>query len=194
MIWFDLRSANRDIVRPIISACAIGLACMGGCSSGGQADIDPAWILDEHGNPDFKPKNFEDAMADSKVRFGELASLPQAETSPEARKFRQIVRWLPEFAADTPIRRAGWEELKTRTERMEAAARKPGFFAQDRADAFEQEMKSIAALVPPDTLYRKLDARDEPAQAGESETLETDSDRKVADVENPARQSKGGER
>lgn len=194
MIWFDFRSANCEFVRRIVTACVIGLTCTIGCSSGGPADIDPAWKLDEHGNPDFKPKNFEDAVADSKARYGELARLPQAETTPEARKFRQIVRWLPEYAADTPIKRAGWEELKRRTERMEAAARIPGFFAQDQADAFEQEMKSIAALVPPDTLYRKLDTREEPAHTGESETNETNSESKVADFENSAPQSKGEER
>jgi hypothetical protein len=194
MTLFEFRSTNRAFVRRIVSASFLSLACLGGCSSGGPSDIDPAWKLDEHGNPDFKPKNFEDAMADSKVRYGELATIPQAETSPEARKFRQIVRWLPEFAADTPIRRAGWEELKSRTERMEAAARKPGFFAQDRAEAFEQEMKSISALVPPDTLYRKLDAREEPAQAGESEANETSSVSNVAEVENSAPIPKGEER
>lgn len=194
MTWFDFRSANRDFVRRIVSATAIGLACMGGCSAGGPADIDTAWKLDEHGNPDFKPKDFEDAVSASKARYAALIELPKAESTPEAQKFRQIVRWLPEFAADTPIRRAGWEELKRRTERMEAAARQPGFFAQDRADAFEQEMKSIAALVPPDKLYRKLDAREEPAAAGESESSETNSDSKVADFEDSAPQSKGEER
>lgn len=191
---FDIRNASRILARQILSFCFLGLACFGGCSTGDQADIDPAWILDEHGNPDFKPKNFEDAMAASKSRYAELAKLPKPETTPEARKFRQIVRWLPDFAADTPIKRAGWEELKHRAERMEAAALKPGFFGQDRADAFDQEMKSIAALVPPDTLYRKLDSHEEAAQPGESETPESNSDGKVADSETSAPQSKGDER
>lgn len=194
MIRFDFRSANRNFVRQVLSACFLGLASLGGCSSGDRPDIDPAWILDEHGNPDFKPMNFEDALANSKSRYAELAKLPKPESTPEARKFRQILRWLPDFAADTPIKRAGWEELKSRMIRMEAASREPGFFAQDRADAFDQEMQSIAALVPPDTLYRKLDSRDEAANSGESETHETNSGSNVAGFETSAPQSKGEQR
>ena len=194
MIRFDFRSRNRNFVRRVVSACVIGLICSGGCSPGNPPDIDPAWKLDEHGNPDFRPMDFEDAMAASKARYAALVELPKAEMTPEARKFRQIVRWLPEFAADTPIKRAGWEELKRRTDRMEAAARQPGFFAQDRMDAFAQEMQSIAALVPPDTLYRKLESREKPDQQGESATNETGSDRNIAGFESSAQPSKGEER
>lgn len=194
MIRFELRSANRNFVRQLLSAWFLGLACFSGCSTNDQADIDPAWKLDEHGIPDFKPKNFDDAIADSKARFAELAKLPKPESTPEARIFRQIVRWLPDFAADTPIRRAAWEELQRQTERLEAAARKPGFFGQDRADAFEQEMKSIAAMVPPDTLYRKLESREEPEQTSESGSHDAYSNGTVADTEEKPSQSKGEER
>ncbi len=194
MIRFDFRSRNRNCVRRVVSACVMGLICAGGCAPANPPDIDPAWKLDEHGNPDFRPKDFEDAMAASKARYAALVELPKAEMTPEAKKFRQIVRWLPEFAADTPIKRAGWEDLKRRTDRMEAAARKPGFFAQDRADAFAVEMKAIAALIPPDTLYRKIDSREKPERPGESATNESSSDGNVAGFESSARQSKGEER
>ena len=153
-------------VREALTALVIAVSLCG-CGSGtaDQADIDPGWKLDEHGNPEFKPVDFEDAIGELKSRFGEIASLPAGESSGPARQFRQIVRWLPEFAADTPIRRAGWEDLAARTARMESAARLPGFFVPERAGDFRGEIEAIAALIPEDTLYRKPFSEKRPADA-----------------------------
>ncbi len=172
------RLVNHDLVRRLVSACFLGVVCLAGCSSSDQADIDRAWQLDEHGNPDFKPADFDDAIASLKSSFGEVATQQSPETSAQARKFRQILRWLPEFAADTPILRAGWEDLAARTARLESAARQPGFFVQDRADAFRQDLDAMAAMIPPDPLYRKLNSRskhdhDEEGKAGESDSPES---------------------
>jgi hypothetical protein len=129
-----------------------------GCSAAsGKTDVDINWKLDEHGNPDFKPEDFEEAISVSKSRFGELSDIASVETSADARKFRQIIRWLPEFAADTPIKRAEWEQLNTRTARLEVEAQKPGFFGRERVQEFQAEIEGIAALVPPDKLYKKFD-------------------------------------
>jgi hypothetical protein len=190
-----------------LAVCFLGLASFGGCSSSDQADIDPAWTLDEHGNPDFKPADFDDAIASLKSSFGEVAAQQSPETSAQARKFRQILRWLPEFAADTPILRAGWEDLAARTARLESAARQPGFFEQDRADAFRQDLDAMAALIPPDPLYRKLNSRSkhdhaEEGKAGESHSPESpdksDSQEaprgNTAETEDKAPESKGNER
>lgn len=162
-----LHDSNRPMRRRFLAVCLLGLACFGGCSSSDQADIDTAWTLDEHGNPDFKPADFEDAIAALKSSFGEVAAQQPTETSAQARKFRQVLRWLPEFAADTPILRAGWEDLAARTARLESAARQPGFFVQDRADEFRKELDAIAALIPPDLLYRKLNSRSKHDHADE---------------------------
>jgi len=159
--------------RRLIAACMLGLICLAGCSSGDLADIDPAWVLDEHGNPDFKPADFDQAIGALKSTFGEVAALPTPESSAESRKFRQIIRWLPEYAADTPIQRAGWEDLAARAGRIESAARQPGFFAQDRAEAFRRELDALTALIPPDLVYRKYStrpARGEDASAERSGT------------------------
>jgi hypothetical protein len=138
---------------------SLGLACSG-CADGTRADIDSAWTLDEHGNPDFKPHDFDEAVAVLKSRFAAVAALPSPETTDAAMQFRQIIRWMPEFAADTPIRRTGWEQLADLCARMESAARAPGFFVADRADAFAKELETIAALAPPDLTYRRL--KDDP--------------------------------
>lgn len=155
----EFHGTRRHLSWRFLAVCFFGLACFGGCSSSDQADIDPAWQLDEHGNPDFKPADFDDAIASLKSSFGEVAAQQSPETSAQARKFRQILRWLPEFAADTPILRAGWEDLAARAARFESAARQPGFFVQDRADGFRQDLDAMAAMIPPDPLYRKLNSR-----------------------------------
>ncbi len=171
----EFHGSNRPVRWRFLVVCLLGLACFGGCSSSDQADIDPAWTLDEHGNPDFKPADFDDAISAMKSSFGEVAAQTPPETSAQARKFRQILRWLPEFAADTPILRAGWEDLAARAARLEAAARQPGFFVQDRADAFRQELDAIAALIPPDLLYRKLNSRSKHGHAEEGKADGTHS-------------------
>lgn len=172
MMRSTFRRAEHSMTRRLLTACVLGLTCLAGCDSGDRAGFDPTWVLDEHGKPDFEPEDFEDAIKELKSRFGDVAAQPAPETSPPAAKFRQIVRWLPKFAADTPIRRAGWDELAQRCSRMEEAARQPGFFATDRIDTFRGEIDAIAALVPPDTLYRKLDAhtKPDPTKPGEGET------------------------
>lgn len=151
-----------NVFRSSLAACFLFLASLGGCSPAGTPDFDPAWKLDEHGNPDFKPADFGDAVAVLKSSFGGVGKEAAPESSAAARKFRQILRWLPEFAADTPIRRAGWEDLAAQVARLESASRQPGFFTADRAEAFGRDLDALVALIPPDPLYKKLDSHATP--------------------------------
>jgi|GEM_PF-1002603 len=203
----EFHGTSRHLSWRFLAVCLLGLACLGGCSPSDQPDIDPAWTLDEHGNPDFKPADFEDAIAALKSSFGEVAAQQSPETSAQARKFRQILRWLPEFAADTPILRAGWEDFAARATRFEAAARQPGFFVQDRVDTFRQELDAMAAMIPPDPLYRRLNSRSKhdhaedgkdgdshsPASPHKSDSQEAPRGN-TAETEDKAPESKGVER
>jgi hypothetical protein len=81
-----------------------------GCGSGTPHEEE------EHGShaaPAHKPATFADAVTETGRRFGELAGPLSAEDRAKRLvELDDILRWLPELAGDTDLKRADWDAAK----------------------------------------------------------------------------------
>lgn len=129
---------------------AILLCTTVGCGGPEQVQYNPAWVLDEHGNPDFKPEGYHQAIEKLRTDFSLIAKAPAAQRPDLVQIYQQVIRWLPEFAADTEIRRNQWELLENKTSQLLAASNGPGFFDESAIKALAAQLDELAAMVPPD--------------------------------------------
>ena len=145
--YMKIRSIH--FVGHLIVLCAM-VAIPGGCSEKSDDNMSVAWKLDEHGNPDFKPKNYLDAISQLKVRFPKIVDQVGVDRSESILQFQQIVRWLPEFAADTDIKRGDWEQIHMlcQTILKLAETRKSSFFQSEQSKYFEDYMNQLSKLIP----------------------------------------------
>lgn len=121
-----------------------------GCGGPEQVQYNPAWVLDEHGNPDFKPEGYHQAIEKLKADF-QVVSKAQAAQRPDLIQiYQQIIRWLPEFAADTEIRRSQWESLEMKSTELLAASSGAGFFNESGQNSVMAQLDELAAMVPPE--------------------------------------------
>ncbi len=69
----------------------------------------------EHHVPDHKPKRFALAIPEVDRRFHELALVTEVKST-DARwtELADIVRWLPELASDSDLRKADWDVVQQR--------------------------------------------------------------------------------
>jgi len=143
----------------LLGATALILAAVmaGGCA-GPAGDHEE----DAHALPEHHPRTFRSAVVDIGHRGGVLTSgmLEGPELELQRRQLLDVVRWLPELAADTELGRRDWErvndaartlarELESLAHAGEQAASRQKTLPTTLADA----MKTLAdadALLPPD--------------------------------------------
>ena len=143
----------------LLGATALILAAVmaGGCA-GPAGDHEE----DAHALPEHHPRTFRRAVVDIGHRGGVLTSgmLEGPELELQRRQLLDVVRWLPELAADTELGRRDWErvndaartlarELESLARAGEQAASRQKTLPTTLADA----MKTLAdadALLPPD--------------------------------------------
>jgi hypothetical protein len=145
--YLKIRSIR--FVGHLLVLCAL-VAIPSGCSEKPADNLSVAWKLDEHGNPDFKPKNYQDAITQLKVRFPKIVDQGGLDRSESILQFQQIVRWLPEFAADTDIKRGDWEQIHMLCETILilAETRKSSFFQSEQRKDFEGFIDQLSKLIP----------------------------------------------
>lgn len=139
------------------TALILAAAMAGGCA-GPAGDHEE----DAHALPEHHPRTFRRAVVDIGHRGGVLTSgmLEGPELELQRRQLLDVVRWLPELAADTELGRRDWErvndaartlarELESLAHAGEQAASRQKTLPTTLADA----MKTLAdadALLPPD--------------------------------------------
>lgn len=119
--------------------CALGLTLMlssAGCSGGKPTTVAEATtynsaehhdhencLLHDHGIPDHKPASFAEAvqelprkqrLAVSELKVGHLDHAQEA-----IQKLQDVIRWLPELAADTDLAEADWNAVQALSRQME---------------------------------------------------------------------------
>jgi len=94
---------------------AVAMAGLGGCSqSGDEMAVDAArstYEQHDHERPAHKPSNLSDAVDELTRRFARLRAPSARDTTTELNEWRDIVRWLPELAADSDLPKAQWDQL-----------------------------------------------------------------------------------
>lgn len=96
-----------------------------GGSTADTADGKPAregTVEDHHGIPPHKPTSFARAVRGLPRRLSVFETGPNVAPDPTLlQELVDIVRWLPELAADTGLPRADWERVQELSKRMEQA-------------------------------------------------------------------------
>ncbi len=94
---------------------ALAVVMVGGCAgpTGGHDE-------DAHALPEHHPRTFRRAVVDIAHRGGVLTSgmLQGPDWELERRQLLDIVRWLPELAADTELGRRDWEHVRDAADRL----------------------------------------------------------------------------
>lgn len=144
-----LKSSRSQIMAKVICLFS-SLSMFYGCSEKSDVHLNFAWKLDEHGNPDFKPENYQDAITQLKIRFPKIIDQNGIDRSESVEQFQQIVRWLPEFAADTDIKRVDWEQIQMlcQTILLLTDTRQSTFFQSDQRNDFEGYVDQLSKLIP----------------------------------------------
>lgn len=73
----------------------------------------------EHHVPPHKPPHFVAAVAELDRRLERLATGQETEPATAWSELLDIVGWLPEQAADTDLRKAGWDEVAQLTQSLQ---------------------------------------------------------------------------
>lgn len=77
----------------------------------------------EHGIPDHKPKVFSEAVRQLVPRWKSVTTELQAGHADHAERelaeLLDIIRWLPELAADTDLKKADWDHVQQLTTKLE---------------------------------------------------------------------------
>jgi len=107
----------------------------------------------EHGIPDHKPQAFADAVQQLPIRADRLAKeITTGDAEHAARAHQElldIVRWLPELAADTDLKQREWERVQSLTKELETllpAARSAPAMSDVAFLKIVEQLQSIADL------------------------------------------------
>jgi hypothetical protein len=159
-------------------ACAVVAMILAGCgadtppkSASSSADQEHAHDdhdhHHDHGIPDHKPATFAEAVRQlprrqklvvSEFKVGHLDHALEA-----VGRFQDLIRWLPELAADTDLVESDWNAVQAIAQRMEAIVRPwPGYQSKPAA----QEIESLTELTGE---LRPLADKTLPAQISQSE-------------------------
>ena len=126
-----------------------------GCSS----DTDESEHV-HHSFPDHKPANLQDAVAAISSRAHVLAHHGGKRQSGEFQEFVEIVKWVPELAADSDLDKTDWESANAAADRMLSQAESQAVQLADLEDAIGDELKQLRDLVSkagtpePDLMHR----------------------------------------
>jgi len=129
---------------------SITIVISSGCSSRSGQQTNLVWKLDEHGNPEFKPHDLADAMEQLRSRFTKITSESGIDRQAQIMEFQQIIRWLPEYAADTDIKREAWEQFFqiSNTMLMMAESRPTHFFREEQTKDLQSFIDRLNHLIP----------------------------------------------
>jgi hypothetical protein len=143
-------------------------------SGGPSADVGS--VEDRHGIPPHKPTSFADAVTQLNQRHQQLLEAPNGEhTQEQFQQLSDIVRWLPELAAETDLPRADWEAVQrlTRQLEQELAGWQLGGSVRPPADVarFHEQAGELDRLV---VRARELDRHSPPPVPADEESTATD--------------------
>lgn len=146
------------LLRKITAAVTL-LIALSGCGNDLKPQFNPNWVLDEHGNPEFKPNDFMELTQELKANYEQICQLPHDKRKDLIQIFQQMVRWIPEFAAETDIRRSSWEQLNFASGQILDQTFQPDFFSVARRNSFFESLNELSVLVPKDLNHSKENSK-----------------------------------
>lgn len=127
--------------RTLLITAALSLLALLGCAQSESEEHA------HHEFPEHRPANFKEAVADIKLRSWELATKGK-HGSLEFYQFVDIIRWVPEMAADSDLRKEDWETAKATSDRMAANVLVDNLDIKTLESLVTDDVKVLEALVP----------------------------------------------
>ena len=128
---------NTEFLSATIALCVLGMA---GCKPSPMLDSPETSRIEvredeyhdhehEHGIPDHKPESFAAAVRRLVPQWKHLAAERRAghqkHADAELAIMLDVIRWLPELAADTELRKADWDRVQQLSKELESMVHAP---------------------------------------------------------------------
>jgi hypothetical protein len=136
------------LIRSYLFCLSLMLLTYAGCQAQGTAPAagDSASVEDHHGIPEHKPKTFAKGVATLAERLKAWPKSGEAIDREELTLVTDIVRWLPELAADTDLQRADWEQVAAISKRFDEALGAKQIDV-NMCQRFAEELQPLVTLV-----------------------------------------------
>lgn len=144
-------------------AVVLSSLCLSGCAptatveSPGTAEHEEQDHEHEHGIPTYKPKTFAAAVRQLSPRWKHISLELNAghveHADADLEELLEMIRWLPELAADTDLKKADWDrvqQLSTKLETLAVAHRSRSGVSNSRdIDTLVAELQQLAESTVP---------------------------------------------
>lgn len=97
---------------------------------------------EEHEHPAHMPPSFVAAISEVKQRISALKKAKAVDHQAQSQELRDIVRWLPELAGDTDLRKSDWDAVNESSKKMEVLLA-PLLDGTDDRSASSSEMEKV---------------------------------------------------
>lgn len=101
-----------------------------------------------HEFPQHRPGNLQEAVASVAHRSHDLAHHGGQRNTREFSEFVDVIRWIPEMAADSDLKQAQWETARQAAERIENLVLADRFEMSKLENAIGDDLKILRDLVP----------------------------------------------
>lgn len=105
----------------------------------------------EHVTPEHKPASYAGAVVQLQQRFAKAldGTLAEHHRTPRLAQLADIIRWLPEIAAESDLKKYDWEQVEQISQRLmawqtELSANQP--FSQEQRQEIERDLEALVAL------------------------------------------------
>ncbi|MCA9074722.1 MAG: hypothetical protein KDA93_06800 [Planctomycetaceae bacterium] len=160
MNLLNIFAGNRSngCLRVLLSICCF---CCASCSTEDQSEDQHL----EHVVPAHKPATFEEAVTQLRERRDQVQLKATSDRDPqELAELGDIIRWLPDIAADSELLRPDWEQVQRHSIRLEELHRQLISNVDSEQDVtdWQEIMGGLEKLVPAaseDALYTNSASR-----------------------------------
>lgn len=125
-----------------IVVIAAAWICVAGCNSSQSGSAENEHL--EHVVPEHRPADFSAAVERLQQRIDLLKVSPQAEPK-FADELRDLVRWLPEIAGDSELRKAQWEIVRDQSRRLNRLIETP--LLVSRRTLTDEEYRELSSIM-----------------------------------------------
>ncbi len=130
-------------------AASVLTIAVSGCQSSASGDDDSRL---EHHVPAHKPPTFRAAVEQLQIRSQHLTGESAADHSATERtELLDIIRWLPELAGDSDLRRPDWEQVQRESREMAQLIESfPNLadLSQDKQRRYQELLRELQSVVP----------------------------------------------
>ncbi|HWL10275.1 MAG TPA: hypothetical protein VNQ76_17860 [Planctomicrobium sp.] len=150
-----------------IRLCLVILVtCLSLSSCQSQAEVEHL----EHVTPDHKPASYAEAVVQLQRRIADVLAgqMDVNQRTQQLNELGDLIRWLPENAADSDLKKAEWEQVKQISLRLETwhTTLLPEHSDTPRQrQQIEDDLQTLAGLIKTSDRFRSLASQNDPEES-----------------------------